>query len=213
MNYPEISKLCNSELNDYEVECEINQGTMFPCLERRCNCGQLLGYFQRSIESEIGNLLSQGISLSDARIQTFQKLQIFKECCLRTLTMYPFYTYNDAFGIDSFVDSTYVHDNRKDSIRKTHKNSYFSNRKSEPNSQQKPFTNYGTKGYSSFYPVSFSDFFDVRSYESKIYKIPRKNKDVEQKDEEIARLAFPTRELNLSLELIPTTIPVPFSDE
>jgi len=207
-----ISKISDKRIKDYPVECEINQATMFPCLDAKCRCGKMIGYFQRTIESKIGNLLEEGMDISEARVKVFEELGIVSDCCLRTVTLYPFYTYNDSFGIDSMVDCTYIGSETNDAIRKTYRNKYSSDEKPEPGNIQKPFTNYGSKSYFGYYPLSFSDFYDEVRYEKKLYDIARGDK-ILHNDDEIPKLIFPKRALNTKINLLPTTIPIPYSEE
>ena len=72
-----ISIFSDPSIKDYPVECEINQSTSFPILNKFCPCGQMLGYYQRLIESKIGNMLEKSEKspedrndiLSEARIK------------------------------------------------------------------------------------------------------------------------------------------------
>jgi hypothetical protein len=100
---------------DFHHESNVNQGTMFPILQAYCSCGNRIGCFQRTIESEIGKEmieLSKDDSLnmydiqSKARRNTFKKLGFRRDCCLLALTMYPFLTVNDIEGEDAYVDFT-----------------------------------------------------------------------------------------------------------
>lgn len=107
------------QYNDYEFEIEPNQGTMFPILPVRCHCGKRIGADQRKIESLIGDNLkvleNTNMSIIDkyasARIDAFQTMGYTRTCCLNSVTMYPFLTFNDVEGMECFIDCIKHDDN------------------------------------------------------------------------------------------------------
>ena len=109
-----IVDICQKGVKDFLPTASINQGTMFPILPSYCSCGLRIGCYQRYIESAIGEelerLSSEDLTLyekqSKARIATFKKMGITRDCCLLSLTEYPFLTVNDIEGQDAYVNTT-----------------------------------------------------------------------------------------------------------
>lgn len=97
---------------DFIPTCKINQGTTYPILPIRCHCGKKFN--QRKIESEIGvrlreledSELSQIDRYAKARTDSFTKMGYTRSCCLTSLTLYPFYPFNDVEGMECIVDCT-----------------------------------------------------------------------------------------------------------
>lgn len=54
-----------------------------------CSCGNRIAVLQRDFEKQEQELLGQGYSLKDARIEILKKIGYTKICCLRDLTYFP----------------------------------------------------------------------------------------------------------------------------
>lgn len=101
---------------DFLPTCNINQGTTFPILPVRCDCGRRMGALQRKIEHLIGTNLrkyehediSDSDKLSKARIDMLNEMGFVKSCCKKVVTLYPFSLFNDIEGEECNVDCTYV---------------------------------------------------------------------------------------------------------
>jgi hypothetical protein len=97
---------------DFLPTCNINQGTTYPILPVRCHCGKKFN--QRKIESNIGKRLrdleDSGLNQIDcyakARSEAFSEMGYTRTCCLTSLTLYPYYPFNDVEGQDCIVDCT-----------------------------------------------------------------------------------------------------------
>ena len=108
-----IVDICQQNVKDYLPTANINQGTMYPILPEQCKCGKRIACYQRYIESFLGNELEKLENIenlnekqSKSRIALFEKTGIIKDCCIMSLTMYPFLTINDIEGHDAYVDTT-----------------------------------------------------------------------------------------------------------
>ena len=207
-----VSKIYDSSIEDFPVECDINQCTSFPILDKRCPCGQLLGYYQRAIESKIGIGLKTE-SLSQSRIKMISEFGITKDCCIRSLTMYQFCFFNDICGADSFVDVTYSYDENGNSVRKKYRNRYDNTPILKPQTgEKKATTTKGTKDFAGFYPVSYFDQMDFEKYEKKLFDFSRREKDLIPNDGDYpSKLLFPRKIVNTNIELIEPSVPIPFS--
>lgn len=200
-----------SNLKDFPVECEINQGSSFPVLDKYCGCGQQLGYYQRLIENKIGTYLEKfdvpieerNDLLSEARIHVFKELGITKDCCLRSLTMYNFMFFNDICGVDCYVDTTLIGADSGNLNRHKMRNNY----------NFREINKNGNKGLVGYYPVSYDNEFNISEYENELFNIPRKGKVLPYEDENPSLLIFPKMDVSKEIELIKTCIPVPFSEK
>ena len=107
-------------MQDFPIECQINQGTMFPILPVRCACGRRIGCFQREIENKIGvnlnnlsHIESRNERLAQARVMAFTDMGFVKSCCLLMLTTYPFLAVNDIEGDGAYTDLSSADGNKK----------------------------------------------------------------------------------------------------
>ena len=210
----EFTGVKTNDLQDFEVECSVNQATMYPRLRENCSCGQRIGYYQRLIESIIGKKLellssnkklSRNEKLEIVRLETMQELNIVKDCCLRSLTYYPFLTYNDIEGSESMIDVTVPINTGKalkiiDKINR--KNAYTKKTK-------------GVKAV-GFFPKSSKTEIDLRAYEEKLYSMILENVDDNDLDKDFdqGKLYFPVNKAVISDKpvKIQTSIPTPFSE-
>lgn len=77
----------------------------WPQFDEYCPCGNRTGCLQRQFQKDEKDFLSQGMNLSDARIEIFKKLGITTMCCIRTLTYFPRNLICDSHG-NASVDIT-----------------------------------------------------------------------------------------------------------
>lgn len=198
-------------LKSFPVEVDVNQGTMYPKLRKFCSCGQQIGYFQSYIESEIGKAvkknkdssLSKSKKLELARRSFMKKHAVVKICCLRSLMVYPFLTYNDLSGKQSFFDITKrTISNKKSDVEGFARKNVFSKR----------ITN-ETVGY-----FRLTDNFNVdfNSYHEKLRRICLGDVqyDEEVDEHDVGKLYFPVNQASERVhKFIKTTIPTPFQEK
>lgn len=206
----------DEKIEDFPVEGEINQAKTFPALEKYCTCGELIGMYQRVIESMIGkrlngiNIDDRNEALSQIRIDVFSELGIRRDCCLKRLTVYPFHCFNDIQGIDAYVDTTYADSIPTQDIgiaksRPKVRNQYVKTTKVFEKGK-KASSNSGTKNFVGYYPVDSKIEPDFYSFEQKLFAISRGEKNLN--GEVPPAVIFPLREkINPQTNIIPTIIP------
>lgn len=101
-------------------------------------------------------------------IEQFIELGFTRDCCLLSLTVYPFITVNDIEGVDAFVDMT------KDSF--IGKNSNDEDDEKDENKQisENSYIPYVIKDHvgAEFYPFTLGKYgFDPRQYENHLYEL------------------------------------------
>ena len=108
---------------DFLPTAHIHQGTMWPVLPAECLAGHILGCRQREFEQLIGTFYNEQDNnikhidrLANARIKALSKMGFIADCCLTSLTLYPFLTVNDVEGEDASItttvaDSTQIREN------------------------------------------------------------------------------------------------------
>lgn len=210
----------SEDIEDFPIEADVNQVTSFPALEKYCNCGELIGMYQRVIESMIGKRLREfpiedrNEALSQIRREVFKELGVTRDCCLMKLTVYPFHCINDIHGIDSFVDTTMLDNTvtEESSLSKPRpkiRNRYTVSGKVFKGGKRTANVA-GSKQFVGYYPLSFETAPNFSEFEQKLFKISRSN--VISEKETPAILAFPLRELNDELKLIEPYIPTPMNN-
>lgn len=152
-----------AEYEDFLPKCNINQGTTYPILPIRCHCGKRI--VQRVIESCIGKKLreleNENISEIEktaiARRESFKELGFIRSCCLTSVTLYPFYPFNDVEGMECVVDCT----------AKTDKDTKIENSYMSYNTKSVPY---------EMFPVKKDDIgFNMDAYCEALYNIVTEN--------------------------------------
>ncbi len=201
-----FSEIDHHNLQDYRIDDKnkINQGTKWPIIEEYCSCGERFGVFQRAIESTLGDLLKKKMPLSEARKEMIRVCRIpNRDCCLRTISNYPFEQFYDIHGIDSYIDTTQVSTNTKSSkeIDNIKRENVFS-KELVPESV-------------GWFPLNSKDEFDRKKYEKKLWKETVKDydKDVDDNILEKPRFMFPVNQHKRRVFTIKTTKNLPFQED
>lgn len=77
----------------------------YPQFKFRCTCGRRLGFFQRAFEKMERELINEGKTVSESRIEIFKRLGITTVCCIHEMTNYPLPFICDV-GYGSYSDIT-----------------------------------------------------------------------------------------------------------
>lgn len=178
------------DIEYFPVECMLTSCTMFPCLRKICSCGQEIGYYQVYIESEIGKFLREDTrevtkseKLEAARRRFIKENNIHRNCCQRSIMVYPFYLYNDINGKQSIIDITMEFD---------------STSKNKTTMSRNIFCKKLNKKSVGWCPVNPDTKFDQEAYAKKLTKIALSGvkRDKENTDQYSGILYFPANQVS-----------------